>query len=478
MSIDTRVDSYTLFFSSNINLSHSTTFASKNGSVSWGTGGVISITTGAAADSLAQINGYLPCFLNQEEQVTVTINAAFNPPCTGMKQLLGMGDGEEGVFVGFNGLSFGMMTTKGGSKRYWTLKVTGACIMSGNLTLTLLDQQYVVPVTMGQSIMSIMYAIMQMSALRDGNLHVVAQPDQLTIYTDGAADYAPVAADSITSGATGVTAVLTVISPGNAPLSRVWIPVTQFNETGRNLPTTSDLTQMQVYRFEFSRWSNGRITFSMLSPELNVYQPLYSYLPSAAGFNTSMSYTPHVFIRNTSDFPGEAKSTLSSTLQTSMANITSGTPSTNTNSTYFSTSFTSTQVTLDPTNQLVIGTLHVPIVFNGKRGTSTSSIKEIDITVNAARAVQMRVIASGGLSAPISSSQTVPWSTLLHGAPLQTTYVSGGMNVLTKNILSIAEINPDQLWLAPGAGCTIAMVASAGAPLVADVSILVTWSES
>lgn len=441
---------------------------------------VLSLTTGPAAASIAVVDGYLKVYLNQEEAVSVTINAAFATPTAGSKQVLGVGDGEAGVFFGYNGLRFGMLATIGGSKRYWKFQVTSGCTTSGAITLTLLDQAYTFPVAAGMTVMQVMYSLVSSQIFSDANIHVFAAPDSLTLYTDYCGTFGPVTPDSVDVSTTGISATIEVLNGGNPP-ARTWIYSDQFTETGRDLPNQVDMTQFQVYQLVFSRWSSAPICLSMLDTNRNnTYRPLHLYLPGANGFNTSKPYTPHIFIRNSSDILSEAPNTTALTLRTSMANITSGTPSSNTNSTVFSTTFMVNQITVNDTSQLVIGAVQVPLILNGKRNHCTSSITDITVSVNASRSVQLRVIASGGLSSPITTSASVPWSTLLHGVPTTPTYVQQGLTITTMNVnsASVETIELKQLWLAPGTTAYFAIIASPGAPIIADVNALITWNES
>lgn len=477
MSIGSRVDSYTLYFPSSINYSHTQTFTSKAGSVVWDDGTLV-LSTGANANSLVSVTGYLPCYVNQEEIVTVTLNAAFSAPTAGCKQILGIGDGEEGVFIGYNGLQFGMMITKSGSKRYWSLQINANATADGTVTLTLLDQTYTFAVKAGSSAMQIQYSIAQSAALRDANLHVIVDSNSILIFTDGSWNFQPQTVDSVDCGTTGTTATMTIVNSGQTPV-KTWIYNDSFSETGCAMAKLMDLTEFQVYRFEFGRWCNARITLSMLDADTNNYQPLHSYVPPT-GFNTSRAYTPHVFVRNVSDNPLEAPNTTVVTLRTNMANISSGTPATNTNGTVFFTSLVANQVTVDSTNQLVVGVMTVPIILNGKRNRLTSSVSDLHMSLNASRSIEVRIIASGGITAPIATSTTVPWSTLLHGMPSTPTYVASGLNVFTLPIMpgTAVESEPKQLWLAPGTTVYVAIVASPGAPMTVDFSALVTWTET
>jgi hypothetical protein len=478
MSIETRVNSYTLYFPGSINYTHVSSFTSKGGVMNW-QNGELQLMSGATADSLVSLTGYLPCYLNQEETVTVTINAAFSPPTSGNKQMIGVGDGEEGCFIGYNGTTFGMLITRGGSKRYWNLTFNSGATSNGQITITLLDQQFVFPIAAGMTAMQVMYSILQSQTIKDANIQLFASPNSLNMYTDGCLGVQPTAADSIDTGATGIQAVLNIQKVGQAP-QRTWIYSHQFNEQGSDIPETADLTQYQVYRFDFSRWSNGRISLMMLDPASNNYKSLYTYVPPV-GFNTSIPYTPHIFTRNRSDNSNEALNTSSVTLRTSMANITSGTPASNTNSTVYSTNITASQVTVDSANLYVIGALHVPMILNGQRNYMTSSVSEITALMsNASRHVQLHVIASGGITSPIALQNVVPWSTMQYGIPTVPTYTAQGLDLLTTNLLpSIqAKIEPKQLWLAPSTTAYLAITASAGAPMTIDVDVLVEWSES
>lgn len=89
-----------LFFNTVLNRSHTGVFASGGASAKV-TGPIISLTTGTAADSLVVLTGLLPLYLNQEEHVVVQLSTSFSEPKNGLLQHIGMGDVENGAFMGF-----------------------------------------------------------------------------------------------------------------------------------------------------------------------------------------------------------------------------------------------------------------------------------------------------------------------------------------------------------------------------------------
>lgn len=478
MSIETRVNDYTIFFPSAINYTHTSTFASKNGSVLWKDCNLL-LSPSTTAGSVACIQGYLPCYLNQEEAVTVTLNAAFAPPTEDVVQKLGMGDSESGVFVGYDGLKFGLCLSRGGSKQYHLLELNSACTTNGSITLIILGNSYSFNVTQGMSPLQILYTIAQSPLLTNDNLRVFAGSERLAIYTYESMDCS--ATDSLTSidfGSSGVTGTLTIAVPGVQPDTE-WIYATDFQEVSKYLPTQLDLTTFNVYRFTFSRWSNAPITFSMLDPLSNHFGPLCSMQLGWKGFNTSKPYNPHVSITNyasqlTSIFP----------LQTNMATITSGTPSSNTNITYFSTQFVAESVSVPVTGNYVIGVFNVPLILNNTRNYQTCSISGVDISISTDRDVVCKIIAGAGLTNIVPASQHLPWSSMKHGMPTVPTYAVQGLDVMTLNVSAkecAASARPQQIWLAPGTTAVVTLTAAAAGnpnPLVVSCNALISWNES
>jgi hypothetical protein len=476
MSISSKVNDYTIYFPSSINYTHTSTFVSKSGLVTWKDCELF-LTTGTNTGDVACIAGYLPCYLNQEEAVSVTLNAAFSAPQDGLVQILGMGDSECGVFVGYNGINFGMCLKRNGSRQYYALQLTANCTANGTITLTLLGNSYSFNVAQGMTPLQTMYMIMQSQALADANFHVFAGSDRLTIYTHESSDFSAVSAsDGIDFSSTGIAGTLAIAIPGVSP-SVEWVYSTEFQEVSADLATQLNLTSYNVYRFTVSRWNNAPIILSMLDPRCNTFGPLCYLMTGAQGFNTSRPYNPHVSISNM------AQTQSVSELRTSMATITSGTPSSNTNITYFSTQFTAENVSVPSAANYIVGVFNVPIILNSKRNYQTCSISEICVTITADRDVVVKVMAGAGLSSPVTTTQHLPWSCMRHGMPSNPTYSVQGLEVCTINVSAKSGtecMQPAQVWLAPGTTAFLALSSSSGTPDPMTVSChaLISWTES
>ena len=124
--------------------------------------------TGTAEGSLAVLTGILPLYVNQEEHVVVNLSTAFAEPQNGMLQHIGMGDVENGAFVGCIDTQFGIHVTRMGSRQYWKSKITQSAVESGTMTLTLqTGKQYALSVSAGDTPMRIMLQIFEVRIIEE-----------------------------------------------------------------------------------------------------------------------------------------------------------------------------------------------------------------------------------------------------------------------------------------------------------------------
>lgn len=77
------------------------------------------VSTGASANSSATLSSYRYCVNSHGDSVTFIVSCAFAVGVTGNTQLAGAGNATNGLFFGYNGTSFGIMTRFSGTNT-WT----------------------------------------------------------------------------------------------------------------------------------------------------------------------------------------------------------------------------------------------------------------------------------------------------------------------------------------------------------------------
>jgi hypothetical protein len=444
--------------------------------------GVLYNSTGPNAHSISVIRGYLPLYVNQESRMKVTLNVAFADPCDGMQQILGMGDFESGVFVGFDGLRFGFLNRTNGIQQHWTLTIGSACTASGQMTLVIFGTSYHVPLTAGMSAMIIMQAVQQCVGISDDDIASFISLDRLTLYTLDTERSEQ--ASSIDFGTTGVTGNLSIIIVGK-PCVEQWMYKESFNRNhGMNLDPAS-LNQMNVYEFCFSQWSSGSITFSMMDLE-NDMQPLHVWRPDlsgqdSVGFNTSIPYNPHVCIQNIVSKSSESNVVSQNihTLRTSMATISSGLPDDAIQS-VFNTSFKTQAMLLSVGSNSVISVINVPLVSaDGIKNRVLVSIKKIGITLTSSDQVYLTLTFQGFIDVlqSTSSVQVVPYSSTRVCNPSAACAVSGGLEVSNELFTQQIVLTPQQLWLASGTQLVIT-ACSTTTSYSTTAHCDITWTET
>jgi hypothetical protein len=462
-----------IFFPKSLNFSRVIAKSSKGGSVTWlDTDCSVNLTTSTSADSISSVVGYLPLYLNHEMNVKVSLNAAFASPKEGLVQLLGMGDSEAGVFVGYNGLHFGLHLRTLGVRRNWEVLMQGTCTTTGTVTLTLLNVAHKINVTAGQNAMSVMYAITQSTSIRNENIESHVCCDRMYLYTTEARDWAADLTPSFDAGVTGLTGSCTRTVNGAAP-TQYWVVRGDFNAATHFLMQDIDLSVMNVYQFTFCRWSSGTMNLSMLNPSTGQITSLHDWNPPGSGFNTSITYTPFVYIKNATEQNGP------STLSTSMASISSGTPETASNATLYRTTFTATSISVVAGSNRVVGLLTVPNLVQNKRNHMSASIEEIRVNAKTPRAVRVQVHVNAQIDSQSPVNLHLPWSCVRHGMPQQPTKVSGGLrfaSMYVRDTIPSQTETFDQLWLVGGTSLTISATAVTD-PVTLSLDVDVLWRE-
>jgi hypothetical protein len=462
-----------MFFPCSLNQSHTTLTETNGSSHSW-KDGTVTMTSGSAPNSIAEICGYLSVFLCHEPLVSVTLNLSFSTPVAGTRQLAGVGDSENGAFVGFDGTRFGARFVRGGRRQYWTMQIGTACTTSGALLITLADTTFTVGVGAGMTVTQIAYAIYLNSSIRNANIKSSFCFDYVVLWSDATSSLGGSSVLAAFNGtSTGVSGTC-VSSIASVPATEEWVYDASFN--GGGYPNVEGLleTDLNVYRLTFSRWSTGVVSIAVMDPSSDDFITIHTWSPGSRGFNTSMPYTPTIRTEN-----GSTSATMATS--TSMASISTGTPSTSYNYTPFNTVFTALNIPVISGAYRVVGVIQNPMLQNGVRNRMVVNVTKIEYAVSTPRPVRIFTMIGGLTNIPGTMNRHLSWNAVNICTPstVSPMYVQGGLefsNSYAGACTDQISIDFDQLWLMPSIVIYVCVKAATD-PVTCSIDATVHWQE-
>lgn len=403
-----------LFFNNVINYTHCKIIHCAGGSASIDQS-IITLSTSSTPKSSCILEGALPIYVNQEEHSFLQVNSAFSaPPTTGRsQQLTGMGDSEAGVFFGYDSDRFGILVKRGGHRQCWKLvMLSGSSGSGGVITLTLADTVVTIPVPPGLTPMELMGYMCTVQVIRDANMRACADIDHMIIYMEESQDCSActtLASIDCSSGAGNGT--LSSVRTG-APAQDIWIYRENFNELSASAVQDVVLTDMNLFGIKFSKFSSGNIQFFIYSSASGDMTLVHTWTPpDVLGFNTSRAYLPCISVKNSSTCSTAMH------LMTSMASISSGTPSPGAMTTSFSATLPIKSLTLTADKETVVGMFCNPYIQDGARNTLTACLTQIRAVVDSPRPVRLNIWLNSILDAVVPSMRYLPWSCINLGIP-------------------------------------------------------------
>ncbi len=474
MSIGTGV-TCTLDFPNGISQSFVKQFSSNGGSISWNKQQVM-MQAGTAADSVSSVSNMMLIRLQDFEFTELTINSKFDTPTVGSRQLTGLGDMSRGIFFGFIDTQFGLLVVRGGSRHYWSLKITSGTTSPGLITMVLMDRTFYFPVPPSLNHWQVMLYIAFSSQISDANIQFSIDADQVefyTIYPINGESYSVI--NSIDFSSTGVVGSLSTTTAGILP-TETWVPDSQFSEIGyQSISQVHNYQNMNVYRFRFSRWSSGSIVLSMMNPFNSDLTPIHTYVPGVNLFETSVPYKPSLAVYKTGITEGPITSSFS------MGNISSGTPSTAGLKSRFNTNFMQSNLRLFTNTETVVGIISNPMVQDGNNNFMVVSLIDIRINLICSKAVMFKMFYSAICVGTFTCTRHISWSSVNHTTGPVDAVALGGLEVMSflmPDTIAEKVLELDQLWLPPG-NVLVFTISPLNEPVkVQSVSFAVSWYES
>lgn len=97
----------------------------------------LTVSTGATSQSYAAITSKKTMCFAATQKAEVELHAFFSTPIDGTTQHIGLGNEENGFFIGYNGTTFGILHRYGGKRQIHTLLLDNAPAASGTINVTL-----------------------------------------------------------------------------------------------------------------------------------------------------------------------------------------------------------------------------------------------------------------------------------------------------------------------------------------------------
>lgn len=265
-----------------------------NGATSSCAGGVLTATCGTNSYSGAGMQGRFPLVPVDRSEVGCEFTAMFDPNAApNTLQVVGVGDGEHGVFVGYNGTRFGVRLLTGGQVQYYYLQVAAAAARAGTLTVTLNGAVFSYSLTAGQSVAAILAQVAYDPALLGSNMQAWVQNGLVVIST--ALAMPTVVAPIVSDGNTGCSPSITQPLAGAAPVDQWAYPSSgnvvrgpfDWNGIGLDPSVPVAWSNANTFKISFSPLGFGSIRVSMINPNTLDYTPLHTFNNSNSTQNLS-----------------------------------------------------------------------------------------------------------------------------------------------------------------------------------------------
>lgn len=450
-----------------------------NGGSSVCSGGTLSLTCAAAPSSAAVLQGTFPLVATGGADSSADFTASFDSsPAPGTVQMVGLGDGEQGAFFGYNGTDFGVRMLSMGQTQIYAFSVSTAATAAGQVRLTLNGTAFQYPVTKGQAPLALLQQVAGDPLLGAANMVATLVNSTVLIATSQAqpAASAPVLTDSGTGCQCGLTTLVT----GSNPTS-VWIRQQDWQGSLAGRPSPVQWSNGNTFRIAFSTVGFGTITYSVLDPVRLEFVAVHTLTRANSQQNLAafmQGLFPSIYSRN---LTGTSAVTVSSTgfLLSPRVQRASARPPF-----CYSATLLNLPVTLAPVTVLSVQNM---LVVNGQRNRRTASMKSLVASVTCNQPCQLSCYKNPVLSLPLAGGR-VDGNAIVQADSSTQAAVTGGSLLSTWTLMNsnLVTFDVSNLVLEPGAvlcfAVTGAYAVTTGlltpAPSVtATLGLTITWTQ-
>lgn len=246
-----------------------TVLSSGSGSAS-AANSLMTVASGATAGSDVLINSIVPVKYQPGQGVVARFTALFSAQIATGEVVIGIGNEEDGFFVGYDGTAFGVLHRSGGKLEHQTLNITAGASSTTNLIVTLDGVATNVAVEAGDSVQDI---VRKIAATNFVAWEVQAIGDDAVFISH----MAEVKAGAFTiSGSSGVTGAYTESVTG-AAANDDWITTFNIDALDGTGPSgeTIDPTKGNVFFIGYQYLGFGGITFFREVKETSEIEPFH-----------------------------------------------------------------------------------------------------------------------------------------------------------------------------------------------------------
>lgn len=444
-----------------------------NGGFLTAVSGMITLNSGASAPSGTVLQSRWPVCSVGDQPLITCFTAAFDVnPAVGTVQLAGLGDGERGVWVGYNGTQFGIRLLSGGRTQVYSFAVQNAASASGSIVLTINNQQYTYAVVQGESVNSILQNVANDQNIAAANMTTCTVNNCVYIITAAAAPQ--VCQPGLVDNGTGCNSSLSTLVAGQSPVSE-WVYPEDWNGPGLSQPSPIRWDNCNTFQVTLCTLGFGSITVSVIDPAgMNLTDLHYfTNVNSTDNFcRVALGPVPSLYSRN---FTGNA----SVAVQSSGFLVTPRPDDILHTRIRPPFCFTNNLVnmTLGSVSTAVV-TLQNVYLQAGLRNCKVISLMSISVTVQASSACVVAVQKNPILSAPLNGISQDPNSIALIDDTSNPSVVSGDL-LRAWTICNNSTYTHDLTgcWAEPGS--ILAITAQTAQPgTQAMVSVTIVWKQS
>ena len=458
-----------------------------NGGSSACANGLLSVACGPSQWSGAGMQGRFPLAV-VGDKLEVTFTAMFDAnPAPGTMQIVGVGDGEHGIFVGYNEDAFGVRLLLGGKMQFYLLTVPIAASKNGQLTLSINGVSFVYNLSQGQSITSILSQVATDVRLTAANLTTCIVNNGLYIAT--ALAFPSIAPMSLTDSGTGTQSVLTQIIAGVAPQDQ-WVYSNNWNGPGLSRPTNINFSAGNTFRVRLTPLGFGTVTVSVLDPASMAFTDLHTFTNANAFASLAFLGTGLVPSMYSCNYTGNTILKVQSTgfiVSAGPGNVVPARirPPFSAYSNYIGLTIQNTATTL-------LNLQNMP-VFSGLRNSKVINLNTLSINVTATQPCQVCCWKDAVLAGPLAGVPSDNNSIVLVDNTTRTAVTSGTLlhNWLVPASLTLSGLDMSDCWAEPGSSLTFSvssfgqttsvagvLTATSNTVVTATVGLCATWCQT
>lgn len=438
--------------------------------------GLLTVTCGNAGISGAGMQSSYPLIVTGKQMVTCQFTAMFDSnPCAGSMQIAGVGDGEHGVFVGYNGTSFGVRLLTAGQMQYYVVRVCSSTTAAGTVTLTLNGSTFSYSLTSSQSVSSILYQIATDPNLLNNNMQTRVVNSSVVINT--ALAMPAQSPPSVTDTGTGCGITIAQVVAGVWPTD-MWVYQPSWNGPGLNPTTPIAWNNGNTFKITIGPLGFGSISVSVLNPDSLCQTVLHTFnkINSSQGFSfVSLGLLPSLYSVN---FAATQSVSLSST-----GFLVDGAENSGRIRPMFSATSTNTGLFPGSTlNSLLC--LQNTQLLQTTRNCKIMNMIGLDVSVAGNVSLLLSVYKDPQLTAPLRGTQIDTNSCTLVDATSNVSLVANTGYLLRSWQLTATapmfHLTIDDLWVEPGALLVFCVSKIGTATLTAGIlmGLTASWNQS